>query len=141
MEKAGLGTGAEQKDLCFACKYAQEHPDSGAKECVMRRSGFEACSGSLADLASCEKLLDVIEEMLSVNEEHDRLLDVKDIEPDPDNEFFGGKRARMTLLTKTGRKFTITVEMALCRRCRVPALISDEHDRDCTWHPSKRVAL
>jgi hypothetical protein len=128
--------------LCFACKHANNIPTSpSAKKCVMRRSGLDQCSGSLADLASSEKVLDLVEEMLSLNEEHDRLLDVQDIEPDPENELYGGKKARMILITKTGRAFQITVEALLCRRCNLPRTISSDHEPGCTWHPSKRATV
>ena len=29
----------------------------------------------------------------------------------------------------------------LCRRCRLPQVISDDHDRQCTWHPRNRTPV
>lgn len=100
----------------------------------MRRSGFDQCSGQLAEIDSTEKALNLVEE-------HDRLLDVLDIESDDERNAITSDpsrtrvRARMTLVTKTGRRFSISVEELRCRRCRLPRAISSEHERGCTWHP------
>jgi hypothetical protein len=29
----------------------------------------------------------------------------------------------------------------LCRRCRLPREVSDDHARSCTWHPSRRMEM
>lgn len=127
--------------LCFACQYAERYPNTTTKRCAMRRARLDQCSGQLAEITSAEKALDLIEQMLTLSEEHDRLLDVLDIEPDPDSDHLEPTRTRMTLLTKAGRCFKITVEELLCRRCRLPRRISSDHERGCTWHPSNRVAV
>lgn len=32
-------------------------------------------------------------------------------------------------------------DVPVCRRCRLPRSVSNEHERGCTWHPRNRLPL